>query len=290
MRSRNTMEFIIDTFSKSDEQLLGSKESKKTYQHKETPWRLIIICIIFLFAFGLFVFYPPAKNMLYNMKLLLQSYGLYGHIFLVIFVGLFVVPVGLPYTMFQMMFALMTTDFWLALLLTSLAQILGSAVAYSLSKHVLREKLKSWLHSQKIFKAIETIISKQPIKFSILINLTNLPLIVKNYALAIPNNSKFDVYILASTIGAVFTSAPQICILQQAEELTEAFEPGTNIISSKTVITVIMTVLSVLLIAYISWYTIGLLKEIEEECKLPQDIEMKKMKHIDKNIVEYENI
>lgn len=247
---------------------------------RDSPWKLIALCCVFVLLFGLFVFFPPAKKLLYRIEGSLLEYGWYGNIFLVLFVGLFIVPVGLPYTMFQMMFAFMVKSFWVALLLTSIAQTIGSAVAYCLTKFVFKEKLKTKVNGKKIFRGIEAILMKDPVKFSLILNITNLPLIIKNYALALPANIGFKVYIMTAIFGAVFTSAPQIYIFQQAEKfgnLTNQKDDQLN-----KAFTIITTILSVLVILYVSWYTKKVLNQIEKEAQPLQLIQENMEKPEDK--------
>lgn len=232
---------------------------------KDSPWKLIALCCVFIGLFGLFVFFPPAKKLLYRIEDSLLQYGWYGNIFLVLFVGLFIVPVGLPYTMFQMMFAFMVKSFWVALILTSTAQTLGSAVAFCLTRYVFKDKLKEKVNGKKIFRGIEAILMKDPVKFSLILNITNLPLIIKNYALALPANIGFKVYILTATFGAVFTSAPQIYIFQQAEKFGSLNAQNNDQLNKA--FTIITTILSVLVILYVSWYTKKVLSQIEKEAQ-----------------------
>lgn len=252
-----------------------SDSSPREETKKETPWKLILVCIVFVLVFFLFIFYPPAKQILYETQNYLQSQGWYGSLGLCLITSFIIVPFGIPYSMVQMMFAIMIPQFWLALLLTSISQTLGSVITYMVMKYAFKEKLAAWAKSQTIFRGIDLILSRSPLKFSIILNITNLPLIIKNYALAMPDSVSFKTFTLSSIIGAVFTSAPQIYLFQEAEDLDSIFDHKKNPLS--TAFTIFSTVFSVAIILYFIWYTKKILSDIHKEVKTlkPADAELK---------------
>ena len=225
----------------------------------------------------LFVFFPPAKQFLKHMEIYFQKNGLYGSVCLVLFVGCLVVPLGLPYSMFEMVFAIMFDNFLYAVALTTIAQTIGSTISYLLTKYLLKERLKVWLKDHQIYQGIEAVLSKDPLKFSFILRLTNFPLLIKNYGLAIPENIGFKIYTVTSVIGTVFVSAPQIYIFQEAQQISALLDRKESPL--KTVFTFLTIILSVAIIVYIIWYTRKMLNDIKQEVKAlrsnePKDIEI----------------
>jgi len=256
-------------------------------KRKETPWKLIIFCAVFVFSFMLFAFYPPAKQLLNQMETFFRNNGMYGSVCLVLFVGCLVVPLGLPYSMFEMIFAIMFDNFLYAVALTTIAQTIGSTISYVLTKYILKEKLKLWLKDHQIYKGIEAVLSKDPVKFSFILRLTNFPLLIKNYGLAIPDNIGFKVYTWTSIIGTVFVSAPQIYIFQEAQQISALF--GHKESPLKTAFTFLTILLSVSIIVYIVWYTKKMLNDIKQQVKIMSSAELKEIQIEAKEIAECAN-
>jgi uncharacterized membrane protein YdjX (TVP38/TMEM64 family) len=253
------MQFASEENMSRPNTISPKQEDKK----KETPWKLIIFCFLFVFLFLMVMFWPPAKQILLDTEAYLQGQGWYGRILMTLIIGFIVVPIGLPYSMFQMLFALVVKGYWLSLFLTCLAQTIGAAIAYILTKHVLREQIRGWFHKHKMFRGVEAILMKDPVKFSVILNLTNIPTIIKNYALAMPENIGAKVYMSTAILGIVFTSAPQIYVFQEASELGELFDHKRSTLS--TVFTCITTILSLAVIIYVMWYTKKILNDLDNE-------------------------
>ena len=95
--------------------------------------------------------------------------------------------------------AVLISSYWIGVAISLSAKIMRSVIAFVLERYLIRERMREYMVKQKHYKTFEKVLNQEPLKFSIILRLTLLPIpvIVKSYGLAIPHT--FKIYIFAVT-------------------------------------------------------------------------------------------
>jgi uncharacterized membrane protein YdjX (TVP38/TMEM64 family) len=240
-------------------------------------WKVVIYLFIFITALCLFGFYPPAKLALFQLASLLQNHSWYGPVVIVSIIGLIVVPVGLPHSVFEMVLAFLISPYLFAVGMSLTAKMLGCTVCYVITKKKLKDKIRAQFQEKKISIGIQKLLEKQPFRFLVIIWAIAIPMSFKTYGLSMMDNVKYRTYILSALLGSLPASLMEIHIYQQAGSISELFNKKS---ASQNIFSTIMLLVSFTLIIYLMCYTKKIMKQLEDHSKyVPQenDIEIQKI-------------
>lgn len=237
-------------------------EHKKNYK---TIWKLILILAVSVALIVVFNFVPAVRNATLKVGEAIEETGWYGPILLVLLYGIVVIPLGLPYTVFEMGIAILISSYWIGVAISLSAKILGSLITFALVKYKFREAIRKYLLKQKHYKTFEKVLNEQPLKFSIILRLTLLPIIVKSYGLAIPHSITFKIYMFAAVLTDIFWTTISIFLYKKATNLSELFGSGSS--TSQKIFTISTVVITILILIYVILYTRKAIKKMKEDVK-----------------------
>lgn len=112
--------------------------------------------------------------------------GWTGTLILISFCGFIVIPLALPYNIFEVCIAFMSPTYWAALGYSFGAKTLGTLMSFILARTFLEDTIRDKVKYNKIFIAVETMLEERPFYFSFIFRLMLIPFFIKNYVLALP--------------------------------------------------------------------------------------------------------
>jgi len=239
----------------------ASTTPKTPEQTDSSGKKLVLYLVFFVLLIALFNFYPPAKLYLFNIGEKMQSFGWYGILLMMLISGCLLIPFGLPYNIFEMVLSFIIPHYVKVLILSMSCRMLGCFNSYFLGKYAIKNKIMSVLNKQKGFKAIQHLLEERPFYFSVLFRLMTLPYFVKNYALAIPDNVGFGLYMLAAFIGSAPYSVVQIYLFQQTNSINELLDGKKSTLQKAFSWSTL--ILTITIIIYLVRYTKKFMKNLE---------------------------
>lgn len=242
-------------------EIIPLTELEDNPQKAQHPWKLYLITVLTVVAFILVNVYPPIKAAFYDFGIQIHSYGLLGPLLFLLFNGVIVIPLGLPYPVFEMAIAFLIPNYLYAVSFSTAARMLGALVCYFLTKYLLRQKIRDSFKGVKVYKGIEHVVEKNPIKFSLILRITAVPLFIKNYGLAIPDSVNFMIYMACSLITSIPLAAFTIYICKEAGDFSNIF--GADQTGLQKGFAIAMLIISILVMAYLVVYTKRFMRELE---------------------------
>jgi len=233
----------------------GEVETKQ-----QGAWKLHLLTAITLISLILFNFCAPIRQAFFQLGTFIQALGWPGPFLLMLINGLIVIPLALPYPVFEMTIALLVENYFAAVWFSLAAKTIGAIVSYVVTKH-MRERIRGYLLSVKVFKGIEYSMEKDPVKFSLIIRIMILPIFVKNYGLAIPKSVNFKLYMICELITNIPITIAYIYILRQAGNMHSLFDPNQS--WQQMTFSLTMLTLSIALFVYIAIVTREVLRQLE---------------------------
>lgn len=227
-----------------------------------------ILGLIIIFSIALIAFlnlYPPAKYAIVNAGCRIKSLGLLGDIIIILINGLILMPLCVPHVVFTMVLSLVIRNYFEAVLLFLLSDLVGNVVIYNLTKRYIHDTVHSRMKNSKLYRGIGLMLSKNPFKFSIIIRLTILPSVMKSYGLAVYDSISFAPYVVAGFIGLTPRGFLEIYIFQHVKNMNDMLSGNHG--NLYKMMTVGMILVSIAGITYLAFYTQRVLKEIDEESK-----------------------
>ena len=146
-------------------EIIPLNELEDNPQKPKHPWKLYLITILTILSIILINVYPPIKAALYNLGVGIHSFGFLGPLLFLLFNGVLVIPLGLPYPVFEMAIAFLISDFIYAVGFSLAARMIGAGVCYFLTKYLLRQRIRDSFKGMKAYRGIEHLMEKNPIKF-----------------------------------------------------------------------------------------------------------------------------
>lgn len=247
---------------------MSHSDQDKTPEHQKnykSLWKLILILAISVALLIVFNFVPAVRNAALKVGEAIEETGWYGPILLVLFCGIVVMPLGLPYTVFEMVIAILISSYWIGVAISLSAKILGSLITFALVKYKFREKMREYLLKQKHYKTFEQVLNQRPLKFSIILRLTLLPIIVKSYGLAIPHSVNFKIYMFAEILTDIFWTTISIFLYKKATNLSDLFGSASS--TGQKIFTISTVVLTIIILLYVLFYTKKAIKKMKKEFK-----------------------
>jgi len=230
-------------------------------EKKPSAWKLHLLTAFTLISLVLFNFCTPIRDAFFQLGIVIQSMGWPGPFFLMLLNGLIVIPLALPYPVFELTIALLVENYFAAVWFSLAAKTIGSVVSYIVTKN-MRERIRGYLLSVTVFRGIEYSMEKDPVKFSMIIRVMILPIFVKNYGLAIPNSVNFKLYMVCDIITNIPITIAYIYLLRQAGNVAGLFSPDQS--WEQMTFTLTMITLSIGLFIYIAIITREVLKQMQE--------------------------
>ncbi len=237
-----------------------NKVEERTEEKQQGAWKLHALTAITLISLILFNFCAPIRQAFFQLGTFIQALGWPGPFLLMLINGLIVIPLALPYPVFEMTIALLVENYFAAVWFSLAAKTIGAIVSYVVTKN-MRERIRGYLSSIKVFKGIEYSMEKDPVKFSLIIRIMILPIFVKNYGLAIPKSVNFKLYMVCELITNIPITIAYIYILRQAGNMHSLFDPNQS--WQQMTFSLTMLTLSIALFVYIAIVTREVLKQLE---------------------------
>lgn len=237
-------------------------------RHSSNKKHLIRLCLFVALAIAGIIIVnavPAVKNFIMFLGEKIAETGWYGPLLLILFNGFVIIPLCLPYSVMEVIIALLIPNYFFAVGINLSSQVLGAIVVFLLVKYKLREKIREYLLHINFYKAFEKVLEKHPLRFSLMIRFTLLPIFLKNYGLAIPHNINFVRYMFPVILLDTFWAALSIFLLKKITHFTDFFKstssPGEKAAAFGAL------AISLLIIGYIIWYTRKIVLELKEESK-----------------------
>jgi len=230
--------------------------------------KYFVIALILIFSLTLILFlnfYPPAKIAIVNAGYKIKSLGLLGDILIILISGVILIPLCVPHVIFTMVFSLVINNYFEAVMLFLLSDLVGNAVIYILTKKYIHTAVNTRMKNNKLYRGIELMLSKNPFKFSIIIRLTILPSFMKSYGLAVYNSISFVPYVTAGFIGLIPRGFLEIYVFQNMKNMNDILSGNRG--GMYRMMTVGIVLVSIMGISYLVFYTQKVLKDIGEETK-----------------------
>jgi len=227
---------------------------------------IIALILIFSLTLILFInFYPPAKIAIVNAGYKIKSLGLLGDILIILISGVILMPLCVPHVIFTMVLSLVINNYFEAVALFLLSDLVGNMIIYNLTKKYIHTAVNTRMKNNKLYRGIELMLSKNPFKFSIIIRLTILPSFMKSYGLAVYDSISFAPYVTAGLIGLVPRGFLEIYVFQNMKNMNDILSGNHG--GMYRMMTVGMVLISIMGISYLVFYTQKVLKDIGEETK-----------------------
>lgn len=219
------------------------------------------IIVLSMALVALINLYPPVKYAIVNAGYKIKSLGLLGNIIIILINGVILMPLCVPHVVFTMVLSLVIRNYFEAVTLFLLSDLVGNVVIYNLTKRYIHDTVHSRMKNSKLYKGIGLMLSKNPFKFSIIIRLTILPSFMKSYGLAVYDSISFAPYVTAGFIGLIPRGFLEIYIFQHVKNDILSGNQG----SLYRMMTIGMVLVSIAGITYLAFYTQRVLKEIDAE-------------------------
>jgi len=232
-------------------------------RRSKSKWKFALMLIVSLALILIFNFYKPAKFALFEVGRKIKALGWFGYAVLILIDGCFVMPLALPYIIFEMLIAILIPHYWRAVLLCLTSNVLGWSIIYYITKRYLRARFMARLRQRRFYRGIELLLARNPFRFSIIARIINIPFWIKNYGLALPETIGFKTYLISAIIGTIPEALVEVYLFQKIQHLDQFMDDKQK--GPHRTITVIMIVASIGCILYILWYTRKVLKEIHEK-------------------------
>ena len=230
---------------------------------KQIPWKLYTLTVFTILSLIVVNCVPPVKEAFFRLGIFINSAGWFGPICLMLFNGIIIIPLCLPYIVFEMIVACLIKNFFCSLLVSVGAKMIGASISYYITKRLMAKKIHDYLLMVKAYKGIQHAMERSPFKFSLIFRVIVLPLFLKNYGLAIPKTINFKLYIFSVLITAIPVTSLNIYLFRQAEAAGSLFDGSKS--WSQLGFAGCMVLLSVCLFVYSYIYTRRLLSEIEKK-------------------------
>lgn len=236
-------------------------------KRNKSQWKFVLMLVVSLALILIFNFYKPAKFALFEIGRKIKALGWFGYAVLILIDGCIVMPLALPYIIFEMLIAILIPHYWRAVLLCLASNVLGWSIIYYITKRYLRARFMTRLRQRRFYRGIELLLARNPFRFSIIARIINIPFWIKNYGLALPESIGFTTYLISAIIGTVPEALVEIYLFQRIQHLDQFMDDKKG--ATHRTITVIMIIASIGCIIYILWYTRKVLKEIHEKGQNP---------------------
>ena len=240
------------------------KPLKKKPKAKSSNWKLYTYALFILSSVIIFNFIPKARNSIVTFGEYIDSWTWIGPLLLIGFLGCIVIPIGLPYLIFESTLALLYGSFIFPFLIAVISKFIGCSISFWIARSCLKQKFESWLSNDKIYESVEKLINNSPWKFSCLFRVILMPYMIKNYGLALPSTMNYFIYITAALLAGAFVSGLNISFAQQTRIISQGFFNDTPI----GWYNITMLLFTVLFLFYIVWYTAVMIKKLNHEDNL----------------------
>ena len=230
---------------------------------KQIPWKLYTLTTFTILSLIVVNCVPPVKEAFFHLGVFINSAGWFGPICLMLFNGLIVIPLCLPYIVFEMIVACLIKNFFCSLFVSVGAKVIGASISYFITKRLMGQKIHDYLLMVKAYKGIQHAMEKNPFKFSLIFRVIVLPLFLKNYGLAIPKTIDFKLYIFCVIVTSIPVTSLNIYLLRQAGAAGSLVDGSKSL--SQLGFAGCMVLLSVCLFIYSFIYTKRILSEIEKK-------------------------
>jgi len=207
----------------------------------------------------------PAKLAILDFCMKIKAFGWPGYLFMVLFNGFIAIPLALPYVIFEMMAPMLISNYWFAWGLCLCNRFLGCSVIYYITKYHIREQVMERLKKKKFYQGIEVMLKKSPLRFSIMMRVMLLPLVVKNYSLAVCEYMTYPIYIIPALVESMIESGLIIFTMQKVQNIDSLFDKSGGPL--ETILAIALFVLSIVCVTYMIYYTRKIMKSINEEVK-----------------------
>lgn len=223
--------------------------------------KLIIFGIFFLGLLLTVNLSPTVKNALLDFGEQTRDTGWIGTVVLIGFCGFIVIPLALPYAIFEVCFAFMSPTYLVALGYSFGAKTLGTLVSFVFARTFLEKSIRKKVNQSKVCIAIEAMLEERPFYFSFLFRAMIAPLFIKNYVLALPRSIKLPTYMLAAIVTSTLHSLKAIYLMRRSSKIKDALDEGDD---SSLIIYVVMIIFSICLMIYSVRYTKKMMKKLEK--------------------------
>lgn len=225
------------------------------------PWRFYLSIIAAILGVILANFCTPVRDILSSIGEGIISIGWIGPLLLILFNGLIVIPLALPYLIFELVIALSIPVFFEAVCISIAGKMIGCTVSYIIAKFALRKRIHEYFRDITLYKAIDYVMEAKPIRFSIILRIAMMPLFIKNYGLALPNTVNFRIYTLCAFITSIPTTAINMYLLKQAGDLVGIFDSDKS--GGERTVSLMLIIFSLSVYVYVFFYTRKVIKDLK---------------------------
>jgi uncharacterized membrane protein YdjX (TVP38/TMEM64 family) len=225
------------------------------------PWRVYLGFFLALLGAILANFCTPVRDLFSSIGEGILDMGFFGPLLLILFNGLIIIPLALPYLVFELVIALSMPVFFEALCISIAGKMIGCTVSYIIAKFALRKRVHEYFRDITLYKAIDYVMETKPIRFSILLRFAMMPLFVKNYLLALPNTIDFKIYTLCAFATSIPTTAINLYLFRQAGDIVGFFDDSKT--DGERIVSLLLIVFSLSVYIYVFFYTRKVVKELK---------------------------
>ena len=225
------------------------------------PWRFYLGVFFSILGVILVNFCAPVRDLFSSIGEGIISVGWIGPLLMILFNGLIVIPLALPYLIFELTIALSIPVFFEAMCISIAGKMIGCTVSYIIAKFALRKRIHEYFRDMTLYKAIDYVMEAKPIRFSIILRIAMMPLFLKNYGLALPNTVDFKIYTLCAFITSIPTTAINMYLLRQAGDLVGFFDSSKT--GGERTVSLMLITFSLGVYVYVFLYTRKVMKELK---------------------------
>jgi len=222
-------------------------------------WKKLLYFCSILSLILFFNLYPPAKQAIVSLGEHFQNQGILGDFMIILLLGGLIIPLSLPYMLLEATIALIIPSFWKPFALAICSKVLGCSVCFVLIRYCFKDYASNICSQYKLYRGIERLLQRNPLKFSLVLRFIFLPYVVKNYGLALPDCINYYVYITAAFITGIVQSTIHILIVQQTKNAVSGTEESSSLLS------IALFVFGICSIGYVVYYTRKTMKEMEAD-------------------------
>ena len=237
---------------------------KNEIAHKsKIDWKIKLYVIVTIVVVIFVHSYPPFKEKLEEFAKTLENIGWYGSICSAVFIGL-LIPVALPFYLIESTLAFNLPSFWQPFLIGLAGKFIGCSICFVLARRFARKVIIDSFSSNKIYRGITVMLTREPWKFSFIFRIILLPYFLKNYGLALPAPVTYLIYIVPAVVTGAIITAIGVNVTQTMKNIYEYNENEKDTVGISS-FNMILTVFAIGLMIYVGRYTYKVVKNIEVE-------------------------
>lgn len=250
---------------------LKKKDDKKGPSLSKLEIILLIFYFIIVIALALTISFDESlkKELFHYLTEIRNNLSLKWY-FILFGIGVILTIIGFPIAMYELSIGYILESFFVALFLDISFKMIGVTVIFLTSRYLFKAKITILFEDSIIFKTIQRGIKKNAFKSAILIKLSLMPHLLKNYGMGI-TEIPLLYFLIASLIASIVYGTIWIYFGSNMKDLFEAISfhqtNDTYIIVRYCLIGVSIAILIVVIIYSIKYFG-EIKKEVEEEEKL----------------------